>query len=237
MDLLKFLKNNLFVQNLVGNIISFIPPYLELSISKYLAIKKALFITAHDATYGSYLEFGVFTGSSFTFAMKANKKIEKIFGKIDCEFIGFDSFKGFGEIEKGDENPSFKSEKFFVDEKKILKNIEKCGKGQKLRIIKGFYKDTIKNKTTTDLKIDKSRVIMIDCDLKESTHLALEFIKPSIQEGTIILFDDYNYFKGNKDKGEYAAFSNFRKKYPEILFRKIFDFAYSGEAFIVCKIS
>ena len=237
MDLLKFLKNNLFVQNLAGNIISFIPPYLELSISKYLAIKKALFVTAHDATYGSYLEFGVFTGSSFIFAMKANKKIEKIFGKMDCEFIGFDSFKGFGEIEKGDENPSFKSEKFFVDEKKVLKNIKKCGKGQKLRIINGFYKDTIKNKTTTDLKIDKSRVIMIDCDLKESTHLALEFIKPSIQEGTIILFDDYNYFKGNKDKGEYAAFSNFRKKYPEILFRKIFDFAYSGEAFIACKIS
>ena len=237
MDLLKFIKKNLFIQNFVASIFSLLPPYLENSIAKYSAIKKAFYVTAHDTTFGDYLEFGVFTGSSFNFAMKANKKIEKIFGKMDCEFIGFDSFKGFGEIEKGDENPSFKSEKFFVDEKKILKNIEKCGKGQKLRIIKGFYKDTIKNKTTTDLKIDKSRVIMIDCDLKESTHLALEFIKPSIQEGTIILFDDYNYFKGNKDKGEYAAFNNFRKKYPEILFRKIFDFAYSGEAFIACKIS
>ena len=237
MNLLNIIKNNLFIQNLAASIVSLIPAYLEFSVSKYLAIKKAMLLTAHDDTRGSYLEFGVFTGSSFIFAMKANKKIEKIFGKMDCEFIGFDSFKGFGEIEKNDENPSFKSEKFFVDEKKVLKNIEKCGKGQKLRIIKGFYKDTIKNKTTTDLKIDKSRVIMIDCDLKESTHLALEFIKPSIQEGTIILFDDYNYFKGNKDKGEYAAFSNFRKKYPEILFRKIFDFAYSGEAFIACKIS
>ena len=42
-------------------------------------------------------------------------------------------------------------------------------KDQKFRIIKGFYKDTIKNKTTKDLNIDKARVVMIDCDLKEST--------------------------------------------------------------------
>ena len=78
---------------------------------------------------------------------------------------------------------------------------------------------------------------MIDCDLKESTRLALEFIKPSIQEGTIILFDDYNYFKGNKDKGEYASFDYFRKKYPEILFRRIYDYGYSGRAFIACKVN
>ena len=237
MNLLKFIKKNLFVQNLVGNIISYIPPYLDFTIAKYFAIKKALYVTAHDATYGSYLEFGVFTGSSFNYAMKENKKIEKIFGKMNCEFIGFDSFQGFGDIKKDDENPSFKNKTFAVDEKKIIQNIEKCARGQKLRIIKGFYKDTIKNKTTIDLKIDKSRVVMIDCDLKESAQLALEFIKPSIQMGSIILFDDYNYFKGNIDKGEYSAFSEFKKKYPEILFRRIFDYGYSGRAFIVYKIT
>jgi hypothetical protein len=52
---------------------------------------------------------------------------------------------------------------------------------------------------------------MIDCDLKEPTKLALEFIKSSIQEGTIILFDDYAFFKGSKDKGEYGAFADFKK--------------------------
>ena len=237
MDLLKFIKKNLFIQNFVASIFSLLPPYLENSIAKYSAIKKAFYVTAHDATFGDYLEFGVFTGSSFNFAMKANKKIEKIFGKMDCEFIGFDSFKGFGEIKKGDQNPSFKSKTFFVDEEKVIRNIEKNAKGQRMRIIKGFYQDTIKNKTTADLKIDKCRVVMIDCDLKESTHLALEFIKPSIQEGTIILFDDYLYFKGSKDKGEYGAFSEFQKKYPKILFRRIFDYGYGGKAYIAYKIN
>ena len=194
MNLLKLIKKNLFIQNFVAIIASLVPAYLEFTVGKYLAIKKALYITAHDATHGSYLEFGVFTGSSFNFAMKVNKKIEKIFGKMDCEFIGFDSFKGFGEIKKEDENPTFKDHIFSVNEKKVLQNIQKCAKGQKMRIIKGFYKETIENKTTKDLNIDKARVVMIDCDLKESTRLALEFIKPSIQEGTIILFDDFVYF-------------------------------------------
>lgn len=237
MEFLKIIKNNLFIQNFVSRVILSIPIYLELGISKYFAVRKAMFITAHDKTYGSYLEFGVFTGNSFNFAIMVKKKVDKIFGKMDCEFIGFDSFKGFGEINKNDEHPFFKNETFLVSEKKVIRNIEKISKGQKFRIIKGFYKDTIKDKTTIDFKIDKARVIMIDCDLKESTRLALEFVKPSIQEGTVIIFDDYNYYKGNKDKGEYAAFSDFRKKYPEISFRRIFDCGYNGRAFIACNIN
>ena len=106
-----------------------------------------------------------------------------------------------------------------------------------MRIIKGFFDETIKNKTTQDLNIDKARVVLIDCDLKESTLLALEFIRPSIQEGTIILFDDYIWFKGSKQKGEYSAFNDFKNKYPEILFRKAFDYGYGSKAFIAYKVS
>jgi len=236
MSLLKIIKNNLFIQNFVASLVAFIPPYLEFSVAKYQAIKKSMFITAHDKTYGSYLEFGVFTGSSFNFAMKVNRRIEKLFGKSDCEFIGFDSFKGFGEIKKDDEHSSFKDHIFSVNEKKVLNNINKCAKGQKMRIIKGFYQDTIENKTATDLSIEKARVVMIDCDLKESTRLALEFIKPAIQEGTIILFDDFVFFKGSENKGEHGAFNDFKKKYPQILFKRIFDYGYGSKAFIAHKI-
>ena len=237
MNLLSLIKNNLFIQNFVASIVSIVPPYLEFSVAKYQAIKKAMFITAQDKTCGSYLEFGVFTGSSFNFAMKVNKKIEKIFGNTDCEFIGFDSFKGFGEIKKEDENPGFTNQIFTVNEKKVLKNIKKCAKGQKMRIVEGFYKNTIANKTTKDLNIDKARVVLIDCDLKDSARLALEFIKPSIQEGTIILFDDFVFYKGNKNKGEYGAFMDFQKKHPEMLFRRIFDYGYGSRAFIAYKIN
>ena len=74
---------------------------------------------------------------------------------------------------------------------------------------------------------------MIDCDLKESTVLALEFVKPCLQKGTIILFDDFHYYKGDINKGEYGAFKDFKKKYPEIMFRKILNYGYAGVGYIV----
>jgi hypothetical protein len=36
---------------------------------------------------------------------------------------------------------------------------------------------------------------------------------------------------------EYGAFADFRKKYPQILFRRIFDYGYGSRAFIVHKIN
>tara|TARA_B100000242_G_C42620664_1_gene292550 strand:- start:19 stop:513 length:495 start_codon:yes stop_codon:yes gene_type:complete len=163
--------------------------------------------------------------------------MEKIFKKkIYTNFIGFDSFEGFGEIKSIDVNPSFKNNLFQVDKKKVIKNIKKNSKNQKFRLIEGFYNKTIKDKNTNDYGINKSRIIMIDCDLKESTTLALNFAKPSLQEGTIIIFDDLNFYKGNSNKGEYGAFEEFRNKNPNIKFRRIFDYGYSGRAFIVANL-
>lgn len=237
-NLLNLIKNNLFIQNFFSSFIASLHPYLENTLSKYTAIKKAMFMNYHDGTTGDYLEFGVFTGSSFNFAMKINKKMEKIFKKkIHTHFIGFDSFQGFGKINSIDENPSFKSNLFKVNKKKVINNIKNNSKGQKFKLIEGFYQKTIKHKNTNNYGIDKSRIIMIDCDLKESTTLALNFVKPSLQEGTIIIFDDFNFYKGNKNKGEYGAFENFKNKNPGIEFRKIFDYGYSGRAFIIANLN
>ena len=145
-------------------------------------------------------------------------------------------FKDLEKLVKMIEHHFYKDETFSVNVEKVLKNIKKSAKGQRMRIIKGFFNETIKDKTTQDLNIDKARVVLIDCDLKESTLLALEFIRPSIQEGTIILFDDYIWFKGSKKKGEYSAFNDFKNKYPEILFRKAFDYGYGSKAFIAYKV-
>ena len=235
MKLLNIIKNNLFIQNFFGSLVSLVPPYLEFSIGKYLGIKKAFYITAHDKTFGSYLEFGVFTGSSFNFAMKVNIKIDNLFGNSNCDFYGFDSFKGFGNIEINDEHPRFNDETFSVNEEKILKNIKKNAKGQKYKIIKGFFQDTLK-KNPENYDIKKARVIMIDCDLKSATLLALNFSKDILQKGTIILFDDYIFYKGDQSKGEYAALEEFKKQNPQIKFREAFEYGYGSKAFIVSEV-
>ena len=235
MKLINIIKNNLLIQNFFGSLISLIPPYLEFSIGKYLGIKKAFYITAHDKTFGSYLEFGVFTGSSFNFAMKVNKKIDNLFGNSNCDFYGFDSFQGFGKIEIDDEHPRFNDKTFSVNEEKILKNIKKNAKGQKFEIIKGFFNETLK-KDPENYKIKKARVIMIDCDLRTAASLALNFSKNILQKGTIILFDDYIFYKGCEQKGEFAAFKEFKEQNPNIKFRRAFEYGYGSRAFIVSKI-
>ena len=85
--------------------------------------------------------------------------------------------------------------------------------------------------------LGKEGELVAYCDLKESTTLALNFTKSTLQEGTIIIFDDLNYYKGNESKGEYGAFDNFKKENPKIKFRRIFDYGYSGRAFIVTNLN
>ena len=50
MDLLKIIKKNLFTQNFVASVVSLISPCLEFGISKYLVIKRTMYITARDST-------------------------------------------------------------------------------------------------------------------------------------------------------------------------------------------
>lgn len=235
MNLIKIIKKFLFIQNITASIVAKIPPYLEFTVGKYGAIKKALYITAHDKTFGSYIEFGVFTGSSFNFAMKANSTLDKLLGKSDCDFFGFDSFDGFGKVKKDDDHPRFSDDTFSVDEKKILKNIKKNSNKQPYQIIKGFFQDTL-SKDPKEYGIKKARVIMMDCDLKEPTKLALNFVKSILQQGTIILFDDYIFYKGDEDKGEFGALKEFKEKFPSIKFREAFEYGYGSKAFIVSKI-
>ena len=77
---------------------------------------------------------------------------------------------------------------------------------------------------------------MIDCDLKTAASLALNFSKNILQKGTIILFDDYIFYKGSEQKGEFAAFKEFKEQNPNIKFRHAFEYGYGSKAFIVTDI-
>ena len=74
--LINLIKNNLILQNLAGKIHAMIPPVVANNFAKYEAIKKGMYQTALEHTTGDYLEFGVFTGSSFNYAMQINRKLK-----------------------------------------------------------------------------------------------------------------------------------------------------------------
>jgi predicted O-methyltransferase YrrM len=76
-------------------------------------------------------------------------------------------------------------------------------------------------------------LIYIDCDLYSSTKEAFEWIRPYLQTGTIICFDDYFTFSGDADKGGQRALREFAEKYPEFSFLDWLLFGWAGKSFIV----
>ena len=148
-----------------------------------------------------YLEFGVFKGVSINFFSKYVNKI-----------YGFDSFEGFGEVEEKYAHKFFQDSNFKWPYQKVVNRVNKLSKKLKLdaKIKKGFYKDTLDN--PTNYGIEKASIIFLDSDLYTATLESLNFCTSLIQNGTIILIDEFFYFKGMKENTPYGAFIEWCKK-------------------------
>lgn len=233
--LIRFLKNNLFIQSIISWAATKIPFILEHNLGKYQAIKKALYLTALDGTSGDYLEFGVFTGSSFICALRAYRRLRSLYPGTTA-FYGFDSFEGFGAVSEHDRHPFYRSDVFKTDAHRIIREIKKKSRGLSVQIIPGFFDQTLRGKNCrSNFGIGRIRCILIDCDLKDPTTLALDFSASGLQVGTIIIFDDFFSFKGDSTKGVAGAFFEFCQKNPHMCFRRIFDYGYGGTAYIVSE--
>ena len=103
-----------FLQVIASKVISGISHAVIHNIEKYSALKKAHYLTAVEHLEGDYLEFGVFTGSSFTHSMRCTRRMEKIFPGIkQSKFIGYDSeFRTLYDSLKGIYSRSTKSSKY-----------------------------------------------------------------------------------------------------------------------------
>jgi len=84
----------------------------------------------------------------------------------------------------------------------------------RLITVPGFYNESLKEdlKETVDLKA--ASIVMIDCDLYSSTVSVLEFITNLVQDGTILIFDDWYAYKGSPNYGERLATQEWIKKNP-----------------------
>jgi len=164
---------------------------------------------------GDYLEFGVWKGQSFIsafhFAQSRNLKLMK--------FYAFDSFEGLPKIKgiDGDGLCPYSKGMYACDVNKFKKIISSKGVDlNKVTIIPGWYDEVLNEETKKKLPIRKASIIWIDCDLYESTVPVLNFITDYIQDGTILIFDDWFSFRGDPNRGEQRAFREWLKKNPSI---------------------
>jgi hypothetical protein len=147
---------------------------------------------------------------------------------FDLDYVAFDSFEGLPEIAEIDKQQIWRKGNLKTDVELFKKILYRHGMpANKLKTVKGFYSDSLTNELKLSLLPKKVAVVYIDCDLYLSTIPVLDFIVDFLQVGSIIVFDDWNCFHGNPDKGERRAFAEFQNKYPQLMFE---DFISTNEA-------
>ncbi len=163
-----------------------------------------------------YFEFGCYSCNTLGMAWKHFRH------HFNFDFVVFDSFEGLPEISQIDESGIFAEHGMRMSLEEFQAKVKALGiKREKLRAVKGFYSDSLTQELQAELLGKSIAVAMIDCDLYESTVPVLEFIRPFLRQGSIIIFDDWSCYFGSFEKGEKRAFVEFTTKYPEFTFQTL----------------
>jgi len=183
---------------------------------------------------GDYLEFGVSHGNSLLIVYKTFQELN--FGKV--RIFGFDSFEGLPEEAKFDDNGHWRPGDYYAKEKNVRKYLSKEGVNwEKVKLTKGWFKDTLKPSFIEENNIAKASVIMIDCDMYISSKEALDFCVPLIKDKTIIFFDDWNAANlADRNLGEKKAFEEFMNENPQFESVDFDNYSYQGDQNGVIKL-
>jgi hypothetical protein len=228
----KVLKKLLYpMRTAMGRFI--IPPSLP-ELQNTLIYKAGAFVAA-DKIAGDYLEFGVYTGSSF---VRAYKCLEVAFQNAstpgiwnteqDClerrelwtkmRFIAFDSFQGLPKPIGLDKiSRDFVEGKYTCSEDDFKANVISQGVPlNRVITIPGWFKDSVNDDTMKKHNIRNAAIVHIDCDLYESAKIVLDAIISILVDGTVIIFDDWFNFRGNPNLGEQRACREWLELHEEI---------------------
>ncbi len=230
--LFEIAKNIGFIQRLAIKLQTVLHPSIVHNLAKIEIIKKALWNCELEEITGGYFEFGIYEGTALYASVSAHKSINS---KIPRKFYGFDSFdQGFKYFDARDKHPYFKEGDFVSSYEKVKKRFKSK---PEVHLVKGYFEETIANGRGKEIYgDDKCAIAFIDCDLMHPTLVALEYIYPILQTGSIIILDDYYAYKGAEDLGTCGAMNKFLSTHPNISVRRFIDYGYGGVSFIVTKI-
>ncbi len=230
------IKNSHWLQTLAVRSLARVHPAIEHNLGKAEALKKAFFSCYLEAVPGDYVEFGVYEGTSFIAALECHRKYDAA-EPPPRRFWGFDSFEaGFKYFDDKDRHPYFREGEFQSSYERTRRRVERAFAGRaEWRLTKGFFEETVAGKAPAELGIERVAVALIDCDLGAPARIALDFLAPALQSGSVIILDDYFAYKGRADSGVAGAFADFRRDHPELGFRRLLDYGHGGRGFILSE--
>jgi len=145
---------------------------------------------------GDYFEFGVFTGGTLRYIAKRLRRM----GRADAVIHGFDSFEGLPEAWGG----------FNLCQSAFSQRGKVPRVPRNVVLHKGWFSDTIPKWRTS--VANRIAFIHIDCDIYSSTVDVLDGLYDHMQDGTVIVFDEYfNY--PNWRRHEFKAWHEFVERH------------------------
>lgn len=201
---------------------------------------------------GDYYEFGVYQGeTSIKFAQAfygfLSRRISTT-GSLrvaelrrglrdNVKFHLFDSFNGLPELSGVDtEGHDFEAGQYSSDELTVIQKIHESGLDRgKFEIHSGWFKNSIPLFLESNFR--KAAIINIDCDLYQSAVDVLNNIGGLLQDGTILIFDDWHCFNGNPQKGVQLAFNEWRTnvELTDYTVSEYLSEGWSTKSFVVSK--
>ncbi len=197
----------------------------------HMADLAARFVKNNRVT-GSYLEFGVWRGSTFAQFYHTFRR-----HRLQLPMYAFDSFQGLPEPGGADTLPGyepFQAGQFGCSVTDFMSELRgRWVPESAYTVVAGFYEDTLRPELYDKVNLDRAALVWIDCVLYESARAALEFIRPLLQDGTLIMFNDFYRFKGHPELGERRAFTEFRANNPDVFVTDYAKFSSVGQTFLI----
>jgi len=184
---------------------------------------------------GDYLEFGVYNGTSLSCMYAVAEEA----GLGPMNFYGFDSFEGLPRRANQDDEGLWVEGQYKCSIEATRENLTDRGVDwQRVKLIKGWFSDTLTKAVVERYGIEKAAIVMVDCDNYASAAEALHFVAPLISDQAVILFDDWRAWGlDTRNLGEKRAFSKFLAAHPDFETRDMGRYSDDSQVFHVRRTS
>lgn len=200
----------------------------------YRNVLRMLIELSDGEPLGDYLEFGVCHGASLACMHQAAAALDL----RDIRLFGFDSFAGLpADAEEEEDKRIWKEGQYRVRPAFARRFLTEAGVDwSRVRLIEGWFRETLTPGLVTQLRLTRASVIMVDCDIYSSAREALEFCAPLIRDRAVILFDDW-HSAGPMEKswGERRAFEEFLTRHPVFKVEPLPSYAQNAEVFLITR--
>ena len=182
---------------------------------------------------GDYLEFGVFEGLSFALSMRAAARYFPKRVSTSPRFFAFDSFSGLPSTDAVRDPVFFRPGDYSGSLTRFRRRIRGPARGWEVIEVPGYYEQSLTPSVRETHRMQRAAFVTIDCDLYDSTLVALRFITPLLQNGTVLYFDDWYFSRGDRRLGEMGACEDWLAEQPGIQLLDFGDVGTMGKSFIV----